>query len=120
MLTLDRNYSSLVCSNPGPDRYPTPWRIPVICGGKQRNQSALLEGRLVDKKKSSSSKNWDYEHNPLESREVGSFYLRSQQRWPQQLLLLPEISTEEGYGHGRKEKSTRHTNTRETLLILQI
>lgn len=96
MLTLDRNYSSLVCSNPGLGRYLTPWRIPVICRGKQRNQSAPLEGRPEDKKKSRSSKNWDYEHSPLESRETGSFYLRSQQRWPQQLLLLPEISTEEG------------------------
>lgn len=93
MLTLDHNYSSLVSSNPGPGRYLTPWRIPVICRGKQRNQSALFEGRPEDK--SSSSKTWD-KHNPLESREAGSFYLRSQQRWPQQLLLLPEISTEEG------------------------
>lgn len=96
MLTLDRNYSSLVRSNPGPGRYLTPWRIPVICGGKQRNQSALLEGRPEDKKKSSCCKNWDYEHNTLESREAGSFYLGSEQRWPQQLLLLPEISTEGG------------------------
>lgn len=93
MLTLDRNYSSLVHSNPGLGRYPTPWRIPVIQGGKQRNHLTLLEGRLDDKKSSSSV---NREHNPLELREVGSFYLRSQQRWPQQLLLLPEISTEEG------------------------
>lgn len=96
MLTLDRNYSSLVRSNPGLGRYLTPWRIPVIYGGKQKNQSALLEGRPEDNKKSSRSKNWDYEHSTLESREAGSFYLRSEQRWPQQLLLLPEISTEEG------------------------
>lgn len=95
MLTLDRNYSSLAHSNPGLGRYLTPWRIPVIRGGKERNHSRLLEGR-PDHKKSSSSVNWDHEHNPLELREVGSFYLRSQQRWPQQLLLLPEISTEEG------------------------
>lgn len=96
MLTLDRNYSSLVRSNPGLGRYLTPWRIPVIQGGKERNQSVLLGGRLEDKKKSRSSTKWDYKHNPLELREAGSFYLRSQQRWPQQLLLLPEISTEEG------------------------
>lgn len=74
-LTLDRNYSSLVRSNPGLGRFLTPWRIP---GGKERNQSELLEGRPKDKKKSSSGINWDYEYNPLELREAVSFYLRSQ------------------------------------------
>lgn len=66
----------------------------MIQGGKEKNHSTVLEERPDHEK--SSSVNWDYEHDPLELREVGSFYLRSQQRWPQQLLLLPEISTEEG------------------------
>lgn len=53
MLTLGRNYSSPVCSSPGPGRYLTPWRAPAIQRGRGRNYSALLRER--HQKKSSSS-----------------------------------------------------------------
>lgn len=38
MLTLGRNYSSLVRSSPGPGRFLTPWRVPAI----QRQREKLL------------------------------------------------------------------------------
>lgn len=65
MLTLGRNYSSLVCSSPGPGRYLTPWRVPAFQRGRERNYSALLGER--QKKKSSSSIQGEYTAEWLQS-----------------------------------------------------
>ncbi len=62
VLTLGRNYSSLVCSSPGLGRYLTPWRAPVYQRGGERNYSALFGGRQKKKSSrgSSSSIQGDY------------------------------------------------------------
>lgn len=39
MLTLGRNYSSPVCSSPGPGQYLTPWRVPAYQKSRQELES---------------------------------------------------------------------------------
>lgn len=70
MLTLGRNYNSLVCSSPGPGRYLTPWRVPASQRSTERNYSALLRRRVATAQRVSIQQ---YDYNPCELRKAGVF-----------------------------------------------